>query len=47
MAIPCSFDVTSNVDLQEVDNAINEARKEVTQRYDFKGAGGRAWTSDA
>jgi uncharacterized protein YajQ (UPF0234 family) len=34
----CSFDVTSNVDLQEVDNALNQARKEVAQRYDFKGA---------
>ena len=34
----CSFDITSNVDLQEVDNALNQARKEVTQRYDFKGA---------
>jgi len=38
MATPCSFDITSNVDLQEVDNAINQARKEVTQRYDFKGS---------
>jgi uncharacterized protein YajQ (UPF0234 family) len=38
MSTPCSFDVTSNVDLQEVDNAINQARKEVAQRYDFKGA---------
>ena len=38
MAQQCSFDVTSNVDLQEVDNALNQARKEVAQRYDFKGA---------
>ena len=30
--------MTSNVDLQEVDNALNQARKEVAQRYDFKGA---------
>ncbi len=36
MATQCSFDVTSNVDLQEVDNALNQARKEVAQRYDFK-----------
>lgn len=36
MANMCSFDVTSNVDLQEVDNALNQARKEVAQRYDFK-----------
>jgi uncharacterized protein YajQ (UPF0234 family) len=33
-----SFDVVSQVDLQEVDNAVNQARKEVGQRYDFKGA---------
>src|SRR3954462_13550116 len=32
------FDNTSNVDLQEVDNAVNQARKEVAQRYDFKGS---------
>jgi hypothetical protein len=31
-----SFDVTSVVDFQEVDNALNQARKEVGQRYDFK-----------
>jgi hypothetical protein len=31
-----SFDVVSQLDLQEVDNAINQARKEVGQRYDFK-----------
>jgi uncharacterized protein YajQ (UPF0234 family) len=33
-----SFDITSTVDLQEVDNAVNQARKEVAQRYDFKGS---------
>ena len=38
MATVCSFDITSTVDLQEVDNALNQARKEVAQRYDFKGA---------
>ena len=38
MANMCSFDITSNVDLQEVDNALNQARKEVAQRYDFKGS---------
>jgi cyclic-di-GMP-binding protein len=38
MAILASFDVTSGVDLQEVDNAVNQARKEVAQRYDFKGS---------
>jgi uncharacterized protein YajQ (UPF0234 family) len=38
MPASSSFDVTSTVDLQEVDNAINQARKEVAQRYDFKGS---------
>jgi uncharacterized protein YajQ (UPF0234 family) len=38
MAATESFDVTSGVDLQEVDNAINQARKEIAQRYDFKGS---------
>lgn len=33
-----SFDVTSTIDLQEVDNALNQARKEIAQRYDFKGS---------
>ena len=33
-----SFDITSTVDLQEVDNALNQARKEIGQRYDLKGA---------
>ena len=37
MADVCSFDVTSTVDLQEVDNAVNQAKKEIAQRYDFKG----------
>jgi len=32
-----SFDITSGCDLQEVDNAANQATKEITQRYDFKG----------
>ena len=38
MAQPASFDITSGVDLQEVDNAVNQARKEIAQRYDFKGS---------
>src|SRR5215211_5447472 len=38
MVTQSSFDITSLVDLQEVDNALNQARKEVAQRYDFKGA---------
>jgi cyclic-di-GMP-binding protein len=38
MAEMNSFDVTSEIDMQEVDNAINQARKELVQRYDFKGS---------
>ncbi len=34
-----SFDVVSKVDRQEVDNALNQAYKEINQRYDFKGVG--------
>ncbi|MEO5567074.1 MAG: YajQ family cyclic di-GMP-binding protein [Gemmatimonadaceae bacterium] len=38
MAQSASFDVTTGVDMQEVDNAVNQAQKEIAQRYDFKGA---------
>ena len=38
MAAQVSFDINSSVDLQEVDNAINQAKKELAQRYDFKGS---------
>lgn len=38
MADTSSFDIVSEVNLQEVDNAINQARKEIGQRYDFKGS---------
>ncbi len=38
MAQQASFDVTTGVDLQEVDNAVNQAQKEIAQRYDFKGS---------
>ena len=31
-----SFDIVSEIDLQEVDNAVNQANKELAQRYDFK-----------
>jgi len=37
MADTSSFDITSPVDFAEVDNALNQARKEIGQRYDFKG----------
>jgi hypothetical protein len=33
-----SFDIVSEVDLQEVDNAVNQAKKELAQRYDFRGS---------
>lgn len=38
MAATSSFDITSPIEFQEVDNALNQARKEVGQRYDFKGS---------
>ncbi len=38
MASTYSFDVTSNIDMPEVDNAVNQARKEIGQRFDFKGS---------
>ncbi|MBQ6810161.1 MAG: DUF520 family protein, partial [Firmicutes bacterium] len=38
MAKDSSFDVVSQVDMQEVMNAVNQAKKEVSQRYDFKGS---------
>jgi len=39
MAGDSSFDVVSKVDPQEVENALNQAFKEIAQRYDFKGVG--------
>ena len=42
-----SFDIVSKVDKQEVDNALNQASKEVSQRYDFKGVGASIeWSGD-
>ena len=38
MAAQNSFDIISKIDLQEVDNAINQAMKEVLTRFDFKGS---------
>ncbi len=37
MAQNSAFDVSTGVDLQEVDNAVNQVTKEIQQRYDFKG----------
>ena len=43
-----SFDVVSKVDRQEVDNALNQAAKEIAQRYDFKNVGASiVWSGDA
>ena len=39
MAKDSSFDVVSEVDLQEVRNAVDQAMREISQRYDFKGTG--------
>jgi cyclic-di-GMP-binding protein len=36
-----SFDIVSQVDRQEVKNAVEQANKEITNRYDFKGSGAR------
>ena len=38
MAPLASFDISTGAELQEVDNAVNQATKEVAQRYDFKGS---------
>ena len=47
MASEASFDVVSKVDRQEVDNALNQAAKEIAQRYDFKGVGASiAWSGE-
>ena len=39
MANDSSFDVVSRLDRQEVDNAVNQCAKEISQRYDFRGVG--------
>ncbi len=42
-----SFDVVSKVDRQEVDNALNQAAKEIANRYDFRGTGAKiAWSGE-
>ncbi|WP_371381125.1 YajQ family cyclic di-GMP-binding protein [Sporomusa aerivorans] len=38
MAKDSSFDIVSEVDMQEMDNAVNQSSKEIGQRYDFKGS---------
>ncbi|MCR6492315.1 YajQ family cyclic di-GMP-binding protein [Cellulomonas sp. P24] len=47
MASESSFDIVSKVDRQEVDNALNQAAKEIIQRYDFKNVGASiAWSGE-
>jgi len=47
VAKDASFDVVSKVDRQEVDNALNQARKELQTRFDFKGTDAKVeWTGD-
>ena len=42
-----SFDIVSKIDRQEVDNALSQAARELTQRYDFKGTGAEIkWSGD-
>lgn len=48
MAADSSFDVVSTFDRQEVDNALNQAAKELSQRYDFKNTGASvSWSGDS
>ena len=47
MASESSFDIVSKVDRQEVDNALNQAAKEVSQRFDFKNTDAKiAWSGE-
>jgi uncharacterized protein YajQ (UPF0234 family) len=42
-----SFDIVSKIDHQEVDNALNQAQRELSQRFDFKGTGAKIeWSGD-
>ncbi|MCL1870375.1 MAG: YajQ family cyclic di-GMP-binding protein [Promicromonosporaceae bacterium] len=48
MVADSSFDIVSKVDRQEVDNALNQASKEIAQRYDFKNVGASiAWSGES
>ena len=47
MASESSFDIVSKIDRQEVDNAVNQAAKEISTRFDFRGVGASvAWSGD-
>ena len=42
-----SFDIVSKIDRQEVDNALSQTARELTQRYDFKGTGAEiSWSGE-
>jgi cyclic-di-GMP-binding protein len=48
VASESSFDIVSKVDRQEVDNALNQAAREISQRYDFKGVDASiAWSGES
>ena len=48
MAGDSSFDIVSKIDRQEVDNALNQAAKEISQRFDFKNTGAAiAWRGES
>jgi uncharacterized protein YajQ (UPF0234 family) len=48
MSKESSFQIVSEVNLQEIDNAVNQASKEISTRYDFKGSGADlAWDKEA
>lgn len=44
MAKESSFDIVSTVDIQEVDNAFQQAKREISQRYDLKDSGAEIHT---
>jgi uncharacterized protein YajQ (UPF0234 family) len=47
MPAESSFDIVSKIDRQEVDNALNQAAKEISNRFDFRGVGASiAWSGD-
>ena len=47
MAAESSFDIVSKINHQEVDNALNQAAKEIGTRFDFRGVGASiAWSGD-
>ena len=42
-----SFDIVSKIDRQEVDNALNQAAKELAQRFDFRGTNSSIWSANS